>query len=137
MKWNNVKQALVFLSLAGPGIVGNILVFMRHVYTSALGTEKRQIDLLLIHLAFSNLIIICSTGITDIATVFYFRNFLGDIGCKAGTFLVRMAWGLSSASLVSSVWSRLSPSVPGSHFGQSSNYKHYGRFFPFSFFLDC
>ncbi|XP_052012368.1 putative vomeronasal receptor-like protein 4 [Apodemus sylvaticus] len=95
MKWNDITQALVFLSLAGPGIVGNILVFVRYVYTSALGTEKRPIDLIIIHLAFSNLIIICSTGVTDIVTVFYFRNFLGDIGCKAMVYLARMARGLS------------------------------------------
>ncbi|XP_021515318.1 putative vomeronasal receptor-like protein 4 [Meriones unguiculatus] len=95
MKWNNITQAMVFLSLAGPGIVGNILVFVRYVYTSALGTEKKPVDLILIHLAFSNMIIICSTGITDIATVFYFRNFLGDIGCKVMVYLARMARGLS------------------------------------------
>ncbi|XP_028632079.1 putative vomeronasal receptor-like protein 4 [Grammomys surdaster] len=95
MKWSNITQAIVFLSLAGPGIVGNILVFVRYVYTSALGTEKRPIDLILIHLAFSNIIIICSTGITDIVTVFYFRNFLGDVGCKAMVYLARMARGLS------------------------------------------
>lgn len=95
MKWNNIIQALVFLSLAGPGIIGNILVFVRYGYTSALGTEKRPIDLIIIHLAFSNLIIICSTGVTDIVTVFYFRNFLGDIGCKAMVYLARMARGLS------------------------------------------
>ncbi|XP_021511778.1 putative vomeronasal receptor-like protein 4 [Meriones unguiculatus] len=95
MKWNNITQAIVLVSLSGPGIVGNILVFVRHVYTSALGTEKKPVNLILIHLSFSNLIIICSTGVRDIATVFYFRNFLGDIGCKAVVYLARMARGLS------------------------------------------
>ncbi|XP_021071646.1 putative vomeronasal receptor-like protein 4 [Mus pahari] len=119
---NKITQAIVFLSLAGTGIVGNILVFMRYVYTSALGTEKRPIDLILIHLAFSNLIIICSTGVTDIVTVFYFRNFLGDIGCKTMVYLARMARGLSICttcllSVVQAVtisprttlWSKLKP----------------------------
>ncbi|XP_057643354.1 putative vomeronasal receptor-like protein 4 [Chionomys nivalis] len=95
MKWNNITLATVFLSLAVPGTVGNIIVFIRYVYTSALGTEKKPMDLILIHLAFSNMIIICTTGITDIATLFYFKNFLGDIGCKAMVFLARMARGLS------------------------------------------
>ncbi|XP_051024973.1 putative vomeronasal receptor-like protein 4 [Acomys russatus] len=95
MNWNHITQAIVFLSLAGPGIVGNILVFVRQLYTSALGAEKKPVDLILIHLAFSNVIIICSTGITDIVTVFYFRNFLGDIGCKTLVYLARMARGLS------------------------------------------
>ncbi|XP_021009900.1 putative vomeronasal receptor-like protein 4 [Mus caroli] len=95
MKWNNIIQAIVFISLTGPGTVGNILVFMRHVYTSALGIAKRPVDLIIIHLAFSNLIIICNTGVRDVATVFYFRNFLGDIGCKTVIYLARMARGLS------------------------------------------
>ena len=64
-------------------------------YTSALGTEKRPVDLILIHLAFSNMIIISITGLKELATVFYFRNFLGDIGCKAVVYLARMARGLS------------------------------------------
>ncbi|XP_006993236.1 putative vomeronasal receptor-like protein 4 [Peromyscus maniculatus bairdii] len=95
MKRSNITQAIVFLSLAGPGIVGNIIVFLRYLYMFALGTEKKPINLILTHLAFSNMIIICTTGVTDIATLFYFRNFLGDIGCKAMVYLARMARGLS------------------------------------------
>ncbi|XP_055462704.1 putative vomeronasal receptor-like protein 4 [Psammomys obesus] len=95
MNWNNIIHTIIFLSLTGPGIVGNILMFVRHVYTSALGAEKKPVDLILIHLAFSNMIIICSTGMKDIATVFYFRDFLGDVGCKAVVYLARMARGLS------------------------------------------
>nr|XP_034366711.1 putative vomeronasal receptor-like protein 4 [Arvicanthis niloticus] len=95
MNWNNVIHTIIFLSLTGPGILGNTLIFVRHVHMPALGTEKKPIDLILIHLAFSNIITICSTGIKDLATVFYFRNFLGDIGCKAVVFLARMARGLS------------------------------------------
>ncbi|XP_021071580.1 putative vomeronasal receptor-like protein 4 [Mus pahari] len=95
MNWSNIVQTIVFLSLTGPGIVGNILMLVRLVYTSAFRTEKKPVNLILIHLAFSNMIIICSTGIRDIATVFYFRNFLGDIGCKAVVYLARLARGLS------------------------------------------
>ncbi|XP_006998751.1 putative vomeronasal receptor-like protein 4 [Peromyscus maniculatus bairdii] len=95
MKRSNITQAIVFLSLAGPGIVGNIIVFLRYLYMFALGAEKKPINLILTHLAFSNMIIICTTGVTDIATLFYFRNFLGDIGCKAMVYLARMARGLS------------------------------------------
>ncbi|XP_050999167.1 putative vomeronasal receptor-like protein 4 [Acomys russatus] len=122
MDWNNIIQTIIFLFLTGPGISGNILMFVRHVYTSALGTEKKTVDIILIHLAFSNMVIICSTGIRDIATVFYFRNFLGDIGCKAVVFLARMARGLSicttsllsmvqvlTISLRTTIWSKLRP----------------------------
>ncbi|XP_052013119.1 putative vomeronasal receptor-like protein 4 [Apodemus sylvaticus] len=95
MNWNSIIQIIVFLSLTGPGIVGNILMFVRLVYTSAFRTEKKPVNLILIHLAFSNMIMVCSTGIRDIATVFYFRNILGDISCKAVVYLTRMARGLS------------------------------------------
>ncbi|XP_028632078.1 putative vomeronasal receptor-like protein 4 [Grammomys surdaster] len=95
MNWSNIIHTVIFLSLIGPGIMGNILMFARLGYTSALGTEKKPVDLILIHLAFSNMIIICTTGLKELATVFYFRNFLGDIGCKAMVYLARMARGLS------------------------------------------
>ncbi|XP_031215366.1 putative vomeronasal receptor-like protein 4 [Mastomys coucha] len=95
MMWNSITQVIVFLSLAGPGILGNTLIFVRHIGMPPLRTEKRPIDFIFIHLAFSNTIIICSTGIKDVATMFYFRNFLGDIGCKAVVYLIRMARGLT------------------------------------------
>ncbi|XP_028632175.1 putative vomeronasal receptor-like protein 4 [Grammomys surdaster] len=122
MNWNNIIHTIIFLSLTGPGILGNTLILVRLMYMPALGTEKKPIDLILIHLAFSNIITICSTLIKDIATVFYFRNFLGDIGCKAVVFLARMARGLSICttcllSLVQAVtisprttlWTKLKP----------------------------
>ncbi|XP_021010144.1 putative vomeronasal receptor-like protein 4 [Mus caroli] len=95
MNWSNVIHTIIFLSLIGPGIMGNILMFARLGFTSALETEKKPIDLILIHLVFSNMIIICTTGLKELATVFYFRNFLGDIGCKTTVYLARMARGLS------------------------------------------
>ncbi|XP_040612131.1 putative vomeronasal receptor-like protein 4 [Mesocricetus auratus] len=122
MTWNNIIQTIIFLCFIGPGIVGNILMFVSRVYTSALGTEKKPVDLILIHLGLSNMIIICTTGIRDISTVFHFRNFLGDIGCKAVVFLARLARGLSICttcllSVVQAVtisprttmWSKLKP----------------------------
>ncbi|XP_034366732.1 putative vomeronasal receptor-like protein 4 [Arvicanthis niloticus] len=122
MNWNNIIQTIAFLSLTGSGIVGNIIMFVRLVYTSAFQTEKKPINLILIHLVFSNMIILCSTGIRDVATVFYFRNFLGDIGCKAVVYLARLARGLSicttchlsmvqavTIGLRTSIWKKLKP----------------------------
>ncbi|XP_034366687.1 putative vomeronasal receptor-like protein 4 [Arvicanthis niloticus] len=95
MNWNNIIHTIIFLSLIGPGILGNALIFLKNIYMPALRTEKKPVDLILTHLAFSHMIIICSTGMRDVATVFYFRNFLGDIGCKVVVYLARMARGLS------------------------------------------
>nr|XP_004670950.2 putative vomeronasal receptor-like protein 4 [Jaculus jaculus] len=95
MLWSDHIQKIICLCFTVPGIVGNILIFVRYVYHFLMGTGKKSVDLILIHVAFSNIVITCSTVIRDLATVFYFRNFLGDVGCKIVVFLGRMARGLS------------------------------------------
>ncbi|XP_012890635.1 PREDICTED: putative vomeronasal receptor-like protein 4 [Dipodomys ordii] len=95
MNWNNFIQRIIFFLLNVPGIMGNILIFVRYVYVFVTGPDKKSIDLILIHLMFSNAIIICSSGLRDIATVFYFRNFVDNIGCKLLIYLGRVARGLS------------------------------------------
>ncbi|XP_069929378.1 vomeronasal 1 receptor oryCunV1R1618 isoform X1 [Oryctolagus cuniculus] len=95
MTWSDVIQRMIFLSLTGPGVVGNFLVLVRYVCTLVMGSEKKPTGLILIHLAFSNILIICTTGVRDITTVIYFSNFLGDIGCKAVMYLSRVARSLS------------------------------------------
>nr|XP_012807237.1 vomeronasal type-1 receptor 4-like [Jaculus jaculus] len=126
MIWNNLTWTTIFLSLTGPGIVGNILVFVRHVYTFVVGTEKKNIDLILIQLAFSNTTIICYMQIRDTAAVFYVKIFLGEAGCKVVVFLGRMTQGLSICttcllSIVQAVtinprmtlWRKLKPQTEG------------------------
>ncbi|KAM4834947.1 putative vomeronasal receptor-like protein 4 [Thomomys bottae] len=95
MMWSNIIQRIIYLSFTGPGIVGNILVFVRHVYTFVTGPERKPIDLILIHLTFSNAVIICSTGVRDIPMLFYLRIFLNDVGCKLVLYVERVARGLS------------------------------------------
>ncbi|XP_048205264.1 putative vomeronasal receptor-like protein 4 [Perognathus longimembris pacificus] len=95
MIWNNIIQRIIFFLLNVPGVVGNILVFVRHVYAFLTGPDKKPIDLIIIHLMFSNAVIICTLGLRDIATVFDFRNFVDNVGCKLLIYLVRVARGLS------------------------------------------
>ncbi|XP_051050588.1 putative vomeronasal receptor-like protein 4 [Phodopus roborovskii] len=95
MIWRDFIQRLTFISLTGLGILGNIILFVRHMYTFIMSPEKKNIDVILIHLAFVNTIIIHCIGVRDIATIFYFRNFLGDFGCKTIIYLERVARGLS------------------------------------------
>ncbi|KAM6168231.1 putative vomeronasal receptor-like protein 4 [Erethizon dorsatum] len=95
MTWINLIQRTIFLSLTGPGLVGNIIIFVRHIHTFVMGPEKKPIDFILIHLAFSHTIMICNIGIRGVAIVFYFGNFLGNIGCKTVIYLGRVARGLS------------------------------------------
>nr|XP_004670952.2 putative vomeronasal receptor-like protein 4 [Jaculus jaculus] len=126
MIWNNIVRTTIFPSLNGPGIMGNILIFVRHAYILVMGTDRKPIDLIIIHLAFSNLALICNIEIADMSTVFHRRNFLGDFGCKVVVFLGRLARGLSicTTSLLSMVqavtinprmtlWRKLKPQTAG------------------------
>nr|XP_004670936.1 putative vomeronasal receptor-like protein 4 [Jaculus jaculus] len=126
MIWSDFIRTLIFISLTGCGIIANILILMRHVYTLIMGIEKKPITLILSHLAFSNIVMIYSTGITQVSAVFYLGNFLGDVGCKIVIFLGRMARGLSICttcllSMVQAVtinprmtlWRKLKPQTAG------------------------
>nr|AAK98775.1 vomeronasal receptor V1RI8 [Mus musculus] len=93
--WSDLIQKIIFFSLIGLGVLGNIILFVRHVCTFIMGPENKNIDVILIHLAFVNTIIIYCIGVRDIATIFYIRNFLGDVGCKTIIYLERVACGLS------------------------------------------
>ncbi|XP_058524787.1 putative vomeronasal receptor-like protein 4 [Ochotona princeps] len=96
MTWSDLIQRIVVLSLTGPGMVGNVLIVVRHAHTLVMGPVKKSTDLILIHLAFSNIIIICTTGVRDIITVIYISNFLlGEIVCKTMIYLNRVARSLS------------------------------------------
>ncbi|XP_028632094.1 putative vomeronasal receptor-like protein 4 [Grammomys surdaster] len=93
--WSDLIQRIIFTSLTGFGVLGNIILFVRHMYTFIIGSENKNIDVILIHLAFVNTIIIYCIGVRNIATIFYIRNFLGDIGCKTIVYLERVGRGLS------------------------------------------
>ncbi|XP_034366750.1 putative vomeronasal receptor-like protein 4 [Arvicanthis niloticus] len=96
--WSDLIQRIIFISLIGLGALGNIILFVRHMYTFIMGPENKNIDVILIHLAFVNTIIIYCIGVRNIVTIFYIRNFLGDVGCKTIVYLERVARGLSICS---------------------------------------
>ncbi|XP_055463313.1 putative vomeronasal receptor-like protein 4 [Psammomys obesus] len=122
MIWRDLIQRMIFVSLIGLGGLGNIILFVRHLYPFIMGPEHKNIDVVLTHLAFVNTIIIYCIGVRTITTIFYFRNFLGDVGCKITIYLERIARGLSicTTSLLSvvqavtisprnSLWRKLKP----------------------------
>nr|XP_004670943.2 putative vomeronasal receptor-like protein 4 [Jaculus jaculus] len=126
MMWNNLIHTIVCLFLIGLGIVGNIPIFMGHIYTFLTRPEKKPIDIILTHLAFSNMVIICAAVVREKAIILYFKNFLTDAGCKIVVFLGRMARGLSICttcllSMVQAVtinprmtlWGKLKPQTAG------------------------
>ncbi|XP_028632177.1 putative vomeronasal receptor-like protein 4 [Grammomys surdaster] len=122
--WSDLIQRIIFLSLIALGVLGNIILFVRHVNTFIMGPENKNIDVILIHLAVVNTIIIYCIGVRNIVTIFYIRNFLGDVGCKTIVYLERVARGLSicTTSLLSvlqavtisprtTLWRKLKPHI--------------------------
>ncbi|XP_034366780.1 putative vomeronasal receptor-like protein 4 [Arvicanthis niloticus] len=95
MIWSDFIQSIIFLSIIGLGVLGNIILFVRHMYTFTMDSENKNIDAILIHLAFVNTIIIYCIGVRNIVTIFYISIFLGDVGCKTIIYLERVARGLS------------------------------------------
>ncbi|NP_001160917.1 vomeronasal 1 receptor cavPorV1R667 [Cavia porcellus] len=95
MIWSSYIKSAIALPLLGPGIIVSTLIFVRYVYTFVKVPEKRPINSILIHLVFSNVVIISVGGIGIISTVFCFRNFPGNVGSKTMVYLGRVARGLS------------------------------------------
>nr|AFO66729.1 vomeronasal 1 receptor VN1R-Mmur054 [Microcebus myoxinus] len=90
-----VIKGAIFLLLTGLGTVGNISVFMNYMCIFFWDTEKKPLHFILIHLAFTNIIILLSKGMRVTIAAFHLRNFLGDTGCKILIYLERVARGLS------------------------------------------
>ncbi|XP_005399001.1 PREDICTED: vomeronasal type-1 receptor 4-like [Chinchilla lanigera] len=117
----HLVKGIVLAFLTGLGAAGNIVVFVSHILMFG-GMEKKAIHLILIHLAFTNIIMLLSKGVPRTITAFGMRNFLDDIGCKMVCYLERVARGLSvcTSSLLTVVqaismsprhsrWRRLQP----------------------------
>ncbi|XP_037376946.1 putative vomeronasal receptor-like protein 4 [Talpa occidentalis] len=94
MTWTFI-QGLLFLCFLGHGIVGNVLILGGYLYAFIMGPERKSIDLILIHLAFANIVIVCTTGNRDLSKLFHLGIVLGDAGCKIMIYLGRVARGLS------------------------------------------
>ncbi|XP_051024514.1 vomeronasal type-1 receptor 3-like [Acomys russatus] len=115
-------KEIVFLFMTMVGILGNISVSVNYMLSLLGGPEKKPIHLILIHLAFTNIIILLAKGLPKTIVALHLRNFLDDIGYKIIVYLERVARGLSicTSSLLTVVqaiiispraseWRRLKP----------------------------
>ncbi|NP_001160909.1 vomeronasal 1 receptor cavPorV1R659 [Cavia porcellus] len=119
----NLVKGILFLSPTVVGILGNVTVFVNNVLLA--GTEMKSVYLILIHLAFTNIIMLFAKGIPKTIAALGQRNFLHDKGCKILVYLQRVARGLPicNSSLLTmtqavtmsptdSVWRRLKLKSP-------------------------
>ncbi|NP_001160684.1 vomeronasal 1 receptor oryCunV1R1523 [Oryctolagus cuniculus] len=90
-----IIKETIFLFLTGLGLLGNMAVFANYICIFFVGTEKRSVYLILIHLAFTNIILLFSKGTPNTIAVLGLGNLLGDGGCKTVVYLERVARGLS------------------------------------------
>ncbi|XP_021515316.1 vomeronasal type-1 receptor 4-like [Meriones unguiculatus] len=88
-------KTLIFLLMTVLGILGNMSVSVHYMFSWWGGSEKKPIQLVLMHLAFTNIIILLAKGLPKTITAFGLRNFLDDLGCKILIYLERVARGLS------------------------------------------
>ncbi|KAM6176953.1 vomeronasal type-1 receptor 4-like [Erethizon dorsatum] len=115
-------NATICAFLTGLGILGNTSVFVIYVCNFGGVNRSKSIQLILIHLVFTNFLMLVSKGIPKTIAAFGVRNFLDDIGCKTVVYLERVARGLSicTSSLLTVVqavtisprhtgWRRLKP----------------------------
>ncbi|XP_008691317.1 putative vomeronasal receptor-like protein 4 [Ursus maritimus] len=91
---SNIKGPM-FLFLSLPGIVGNIFVFVNYMCVFFWDTKKKSLHLILIHLAFTNMILLFSKVTLKTIERFGLKNFPDDADCKTFVYLERVARGLS------------------------------------------
>ncbi|KAM5298360.1 LOW QUALITY PROTEIN: vomeronasal type-1 receptor 4-like [Ctenodactylus gundi] len=89
----NFVKGTILAFLSGLGTVGNITVFVDYIIMF-LSSEK-SIYLILIHLAFTNVITLLSKGVPSTIAALGVRNFLDDTGCKIICYLERVARGVT------------------------------------------
>ncbi|XP_051050576.1 vomeronasal type-1 receptor 4-like [Phodopus roborovskii] len=115
-------KELIFFFMTMVGTLGNISVSMNYMFSWWGGPEKKPIHLILIHLAFANIIILLEKGLPKAMAALGLHNFLDDIGCKILIYMGRVARGVSicTSSLLTVVqaiiisprasgWRRLKP----------------------------
>ncbi|XP_034365481.2 vomeronasal type-1 receptor 4-like [Arvicanthis niloticus] len=94
MVLKSIKK-IIFLFITVLGILGNLSVSPNYIFSWWEGPEKKPINLILIHLVFTNILILLTKGLPKTIVVFGLRNFLDNLGCKIIVYLTRVARGLS------------------------------------------
>uniref|UniRef100_A0A8D2D9A8 Vomeronasal type-1 receptor n=1 Tax=Sciurus vulgaris TaxID=55149 RepID=A0A8D2D9A8_SCIVU len=89
----NLTKGMIFMFATGLGIVGNIFVLVN--YMCLFRSTMKSVQLLLIHLAFTNTITLVTKGITRTISIFVLINLMDTAGCKILIYLSRVARGLS------------------------------------------
>ncbi|XP_068946932.1 vomeronasal type-1 receptor 3-like [Petaurus breviceps papuanus] len=94
----NEVLGFVFLNLTVLGIVGNSFLLYLYGHKSITGQRTRPIDMIVIHMAFSNSVLILFGGVPKIMQVWALKSFLDCNEVKILNYLMQAAQGLSLCS---------------------------------------
>ncbi|XP_057643352.1 vomeronasal type-1 receptor 4-like [Chionomys nivalis] len=136
----NFIMEVIFFFMTVFGTLGNISVSVKNMISWWRGPEQKPIHLILIHLAFTNIMILLAKGLPKTLAAFGLRNFPGDIGCKIFIYLQRVARGVSicTSGLLTVVQAIIiSPRASGWRRLRPKSAWHILPFFPFFWILNA
>ncbi|NP_001240426.1 vomeronasal 1 receptor ornAnaV1R3105 [Ornithorhynchus anatinus] len=90
-----ISFGIVFLLQITLGITVNVFLLLHYTHMISSSPRFSSSDLILIHLALANTIILLTSGIPEAMSAWGQRNFLNDVGCKILNYLYRVARGLA------------------------------------------
>lgn len=88
-------KGVSFLLQTGLGILGNVLVLLAYVHIVCVEPHLLPVDIILCHLAFTNLMLLLTRCVPQTMTVFGMHDLLNDAGCKVVIYSYRIARALS------------------------------------------
>ncbi|XP_047415222.1 putative vomeronasal receptor-like protein 4 [Sciurus carolinensis] len=89
----NLTKGTIVKFATGLGIVGNIFVLMK--YICLFRSAVKSVELILIHLTFTNIITLLTKVMIMMIYRFVLINLMDDVGCNILIYLNRVTWGLS------------------------------------------
>lgn len=88
-------KGVSFLLQTGMGILGNTVVLLAYTHIVCTGPKLLPVDMILCHLAFTNLLLLVTRGVPPSMTVFGLKALLNDPGCKVVIYAYRIGRALS------------------------------------------
>ncbi|XP_043756578.1 vomeronasal type-1 receptor 4-like [Cervus elaphus] len=90
---------MIILTQTVVGILGNFSLLCSYIILHFMGYRLRSTDLILKHLIVANSLVLLSKGVPQTITVFGWKHFRSDFGCKLLYFLHRVGRGVSIGSI--------------------------------------
>ncbi|XP_044536914.1 vomeronasal type-1 receptor 4-like [Gracilinanus agilis] len=94
----NEILGIIYLQVTAVGFLGNYIILFLNIYNFFITHRMRPVDLIIIHLAFSNAILLLFGGITSASRILRVKCLLEELGIRVITYIQTMGRGLSLGS---------------------------------------